>query len=286
MQKNLVGAILLFAIVLVATVFFGQMQGWFNLQKPDNQTTNQTTTPTPTSSPTQPPVTTNKPSQQPTLAPTPTQTRISTPTPVPTHSPTSKHTSYFTDLNVTWDGKWTDSYEWLDAGPYSTVENLSFRDKVFFVWINSSVTHVWEGILIETDDNTTDSSDYWEICVDTLGDGGNAPQIDDFKMSIIGHAYVTFYRGNGTSWLPSTVPSSDFFKWNNSIGTSPLNNATHWICEVGLEHIGLLMNPVFYMRVAVFDGHDGGLGLQSWPSASSGDVPNDWGYIDYYMGRL
>lgn len=287
MQKSLAGAILLIAVVLVAAVLFGQMLGWFNLQNPDNQATNQTTTPTPTSPPTQTPVPSKKPTPiAHTPAPTPTQTQISTPTPAPTHPPTSKHTSYLTDLNVTWDGKWTHYYEWLDAGPYSTVKNFSFRDKMYFGWVNSSVGSVWEGILIETDDNTTDSSDYWEICIDTLGDGGNAPQIDDFKIDITGHTNVTWYRGNGTTWLPSAVPSSELFMWFNSVSTSPSNNATHWICEVGLERVGLSISLEFYMRVSVFDGHDGGLGLQSWPPESSADVANDWGYIDVYFGRL
>jgi len=282
MQKRLAGAILLIAIVLVGGVLFGQMQGWFNLQEPNNHTTNQTNTPTPTFTPTKTPVPTNKPTPT-TYMPTPTQTQITTPhpTPTPTSTPTPKYTSYVGDSNVTWDGKWTYSYEWTDAGPYSTVKNFSFRDKLYFGFVNSSVTTVWEGILIETADNTTDSIDYWEICVDALGDGGSTPQVDDFKIDITGHTNVTWYRGNGTTWLPSAVPSSDFFKWNNSVSTSSLNNATHWICEVGLERLGLSISGVFYMRVAVFDGHDEGLGLQSWPSASSTDVPNDWGYVDF-----
>jgi hypothetical protein len=294
MQKGLAGAILLIAVILVAAVFFGQIQRWFNLQNTDNYPTNQTNTPAPTFTPTKTPIPTNKPTPTPyTIAPTPTQTQISTPyptvtlmpttTPTPISTPTTKHISYAGDLNVTWDGKWTSNNEWLDAGPYSTVKNFSFRDKMLFSWNDSSVTSVWECILIETADNTIDSSDYWEICIDTLGNAGNAPQVDDFKIVITGHANAAWYRGNGTTWMPYAVPSSDFFMWNNSISTSPSNNATHWICELGFERVGLSISPAFYMKVSVFDGHNGGLGVQSWPSESSADVPNNWGYIDYYI---
>jgi len=32
------------------------------------------------------------------------------------------------------------------------------------------------------------------------------------------------------------------------------------------------------MRVAIYDAHDDGFGLQAWPPTSA-DIPNDWGLI-------
>jgi hypothetical protein len=290
----------LISAIVFAGIVAAQMQGWLSLpffapSKPDNPTstptlnptTRPTTTPKPTTQTTPSPTPTKKPlpMTEPTLFPTISPSPTPTPTPQPTPQPTNisyKYVAFFAYTDPTIDGKWTSKYEWSDVGQFLKTENIIFKDKLTMQTIGSDF-RVWDNILIETSDNTTDPTDFWEICIDALGDGGNTPQPDDYKIDIVGHTNATWFRGNGTMWLPLATPSVQSFVWDNTINSSPTNNSAHWIYEVGIERIGLSINPNPYVRIAVYDGHDGGLGLQAWPPKSSANVPHDWAYFDYDM---
>jgi hypothetical protein len=295
-NKRVVVAAVLIAIVVVAGFVAVQMQGWFGSLpilgpiEPDNSTNTTTSTINPTASPTAnptpntpTPTTTPQPTSTvtPTAPPTPTINPTPTPTPKPTITPTPgpaySRVCYLGYNAVTLDGKLTASNEWVDAGPLTVLANFTFRDKMLIE------TNVWEYILIETSDNTNDSSDYLEISVDCSANSGSLPQTDDFKIVIAGHTNATWYQGNGTAWVPAAVPSTLYFAWNTSLTTSLSSNVTHWIYEVAFDRQGLLIAVAPYMRVAAFDGNDAGFGLQSWPPTSSADNPNGWGYIDYYL---
>jgi len=119
--------------------------------------------------------------------------------------------------------------------------------------------------------------DYWQICFDCAFDNASAPQPDDLMLSITGHTNAAWFVGNGTSWVPTSTPNN--VTWCNAKSTSPTFSAEHWILELRFERLAFGMGAFFGMRVAVYDAHVGGFGLQAWPPTST-DVPNDWGLIE------
>jgi hypothetical protein len=193
------------------------------------------------------------------------------------------HVSYELKNAVTLDGKWTNATEWWDALPTSFGTNASFRNKMELISVEP--TDVWEYVMVESLDNTDDAGDYWQICFDCEPEfpynisipGSPTPQPDDLLLNITGHANAAWFVGNGTGWVPTSTPNN--VTWCNAKDTSPTISVQHWILELRFERLTFGIGGWFVMRVAVYDAHDDGFGLQAWPPTSA-DIPNDWGFID------
>jgi len=131
-------------------------------------------------------------------------------------------------------------------------------------------------------DNTNDTGDYFQLCIDCDANGGTTPQSDDIRIDWMGHniAGLTLYQGDGTGWVEFTD-----FTWEvdiyvaESISASPLNSNPHWIIELKMDRSKTEFDVAgsSYLpgtRIAVYDATTDT--LQSWPPTSQ-DVPNDWG---------
>lgn len=178
---------------------------------------------------------------------------------------------------ATIDGNWTTADEWNDGPVIEMSNNASFTYNVDM----TSYSMQW---LIEFfTDNTNDTEDYCQICLDADNSGGFAPQVGDYKIEIQGHTTLKIYQGNGTSWV-ETSPISGEMTWANTISNSTWNNATHWILEISdsSKIADTIQTPVppNGMRVAVYDATTGE--LVSWAPNSNADVPNEWGVISTY----
>ncbi len=178
---------------------------------------------------------------------------------------------------ATIDGAWTTADEWND-GPVMTMSaNASFTYNIDM----TSYSIQW---LVEIfTDNTNDTGDYWQICLDPDNSGGTAPQSGDFKMEVKGHTTLKMYQGNGTGWTEIS-PEAGELTWANTISASTWNSTPHWILEFSdsSKTAGTLQTPQppNGMRVAVYDATTGE--LASWAPNSSADVPNQWGVIAGY----
>ncbi len=182
-----------------------------------------------------------------------------------------------TEPNV--DGQWTPDNEWTDteATQIDGDLNVTFRS----TW--SQVVFVTTQFLIEIfNDNTNDTGDYWQICIDGNTNGGSAPQTDDFMIEVVGHTNLTVYQGTGTGWTPVTPDAGELF-WANTISASPTSSTPHWIVEFTIWKGGgvILMGPQWGIRVAVYDESNSAAGVQAWPPPSDPDVPEGWGLNDY-----
>jgi len=178
---------------------------------------------------------------------------------------------------ATIDGNWTTADEWNDGPVIEMSNNASFTYNVDM----TSYSMQW---LIEFfTDNTNDTEDYCQICLDADNSGGFAPQVGDYKIEIQGHTTLKIYQGNGTSWV-ETSPIPGEITWANTISNSTWNNATHWILEISdsSKIADTIQTPVppNGMRVAVYDATTGE--LASWAPNSNADVPNEWGVISTY----
>jgi hypothetical protein len=178
------------------------------------------------------------------------------------------------------DGAWTTDTEWYDAAiPPYLPGAFQWRQK----WTYPS--NIFEHFLIELfDDNTDDAGDYVQICIDTLANGGTAPQSDDIRVDWVGHdvSGLTIYQGDGSGWVVF-----DDYTWDTdifvaeSISASPLNSTPHWIVEIRMDRSKAEFDVTDsgyqpLIRVAAYDESNSGAGVQAWPPTSQ-DVPSDWG---------
>ena len=185
---------------------------------------------------------------------------------------------YPTLVEPTVDGMWTSDDEWTDGNVTMIGENVAFRSTY-----DTTVAYVTTQFVIEIlNDNTNDTGDYWQICIDGTLDGGNTPMTDDFRIDVVGHTNLTVYQGNVLSWT-EVIPEAGELSFAESISASPTSSTPHWIAEFTIWKTGgvILLDPVWGLRVAVYDESNSAAGVQAWPPLSDRDVPNQWGY-NYY----
>ena len=170
---------------------------------------------------------------------------------VPVHAQGSggTHYDYETTNNVpTIDGKWTSTTEWTDGKRENVGTSAIFYDE----W--DIATNVYENIIIETQDNTNDAGDYVQVCFDGTNNLGSAPQTDDFLLNFTGHATCTWYQGTGSTWAAIATPGSSDFAWSQTLGTSPVYTAQHYMTELTVNKQGFAaLGMQFNMRIAVYD---------------------------------
>ena len=186
-------------------------------------------------------------------------------------------TEYQWAAGATIDGKWTTTDEWTDGPEMTMSNNAKFTYNMDFTTYNIQ----W---LVEFfADSTTDTGDYWQICLDPDNGGGTAPQTDDFKIEIQGHTTLKLYKGTGTGWTEIS-PEAGELTWANTIDVSPWNSTAHWILEFSDPNktTGTIQTPQppNGMRVAAYDAATGT--LASWAPNSNADVPNEYGVISGY----
>ncbi|MCJ7762437.1 hypothetical protein MUP38_03145 [Candidatus Bathyarchaeota archaeon] len=167
------------------------------------------------------------------------------------------------------DEWYTDSYkDWLYNG--WTKSTSFFMDK----WLGAPT----EGWLIEVlTDTTNDAGDYFQFSVDTLVDGGAAPQVDDFLINVTGHpGTVAVFAGTGTGWGASSAVVTTDYVVATSVAASTALATPHWIIEIFLNKQGAFaMAMSNNMRMAAYDASTGQTVM--WPPYSNANAPDTYG---------
>jgi len=190
-------------------------------------------------------------------------------------------TDWPTQVTPTIDGVWTSPDEWTDGEETMIGDNVAFRSTWTFVSMEPFI--ITTNFVIEIlNDDTNDTGDYWQMCVDSTLDGGTAPQSGDFKIEVVGHGDVVVYEGDGSGWVEVT-PSEGAVTFAESISDSPTSSTPHWIAEFTFNKGGPIPNMGEYwaFRLAVYDESNSGAGVQAWPPPSDPDVPDGYGYQSY-----
>jgi len=190
---------------------------------------------------------------------------------------------YLTVVEPTIDGVWTTDDEWTDGDVTMIGENVTFRS----TWTMFSMDVVSTNFVIEIlNDDTNDTGDYWQMCIDGSVDGGSAPQAGDYLIEIVGHTNLTVYEGDGTGWTEVTPESGELF-FANSISASPTSSTPHWIAEFTILKTSgnIILSEIFGLRVAVYDESNSEAGVQAWPPTDQ-DVPDGWGINNYTMDQI
>jgi hypothetical protein len=185
-------------------------------------------------------------------------------------------TDYNPSSAPTIDGKWTSTGEWTSNGEPTTIgTDVVFRS----VWtmVSADPIIVTDTFLVEFfSDNTNDTGDYWQMCIDGDASGGAAPQTTDYRVDIVGHTNLTVYQGTGSGWTNVTTPAS--LVWADSISDSPTNSTPHWILEIDFVKADLGAAANWNFRLAAYDQSKDK--LVAWPPTPR-DEPNRWGVQGY-----
>jgi hypothetical protein len=189
-------------------------------------------------------------------------------------------TEYPTLVEPTIDGMWTSDDEWTDGNVTMIGENVAFRS-TYSTLSTDPITVATNFVIEILNDNTNDTGDYWQICLDGTLDGGNTPMTDDFRIDVVGHTDLTVYQGTVITWTEVT-PDAGELNFSDSISASPTSSTPHWIAEFSIVKTEgvILLNPEWGLRLAVYDESNSGAGVQAWPPADR-DIPFDWGLNTY-----
>jgi hypothetical protein len=130
------------------------------------------------------------------------------------------------------------------------------------------------------DDTTNDTGNFFQISMDTLQDGGTAPQADDFLINYTAQGTLTAYKGTGTGWAVFTgYTMGTDITIASTFSASPKDATPHWTIEIdflkfsGTFNLGIDNNA----RVAAYDASNTSAGVITWPPYSSADVPDTYG---------
>ena len=185
---------------------------------------------------------------------------------------------YPSAATATVDGIWTTEDEWTDT-PHTEISGNATG--TFGYNIQDFTNFGLEWIVEIFTDNTTDTGDYWQICLDNQNGGGAAPQSGDYMIEITGHTTLKAYEGTGSGWTEIT-PEPNELTWENTISDSPNNSTPHWILEIvdlskTTGNILVSDPPPTGMRIAAYDANTST--LAAWAPDSDADVPDEWGVI-------
>lgn len=179
------------------------------------------------------------------------------------------------------DANWSVG-EWDDAFEYA-ISNGSLTSYVRVKWGAGNVTGDFLYILIDSPWDTTPAElnpneNYW-IAFDTLNNGGNDPESDDYLFND-GFSDWTgqSWEGTGSGWKAMLTPEPGYVSiQNNCNSTSPHNSTKHMICEfrIPLTHVGPIGSTMGFYMLAIDDSAD--------PNHNY-DPPGSPRYVEYPSG--
>jgi hypothetical protein len=183
---------------------------------------------------------------------------------------------------TTIDGKWTTSSEWTDTGHTFMTGNATGK---FAYKADINVDFATYFIIEMLGDNTNNTGDYVQLCLDNDNTATTAPSSTCYMVQINGNRNLTLYQGTGTGW--KEVSSSEI-TWAETLGTSMWGATPHWIIEIkdssktdGIVQTG---QPPNGLRVAAYDASNSQ--FAAWAPGSSANVPSTWGVIADYQSTI
>ena len=179
------------------------------------------------------------------------------------------------------------SDEWADAN----VIDISSGNLTGYLSIKCDSQFLY--LLIEFINDTTPPVTYprentW-VAIDTLDDGGTAPQTDDYLFNSEYSWANLIWQGTGSDWTVK-LPPPDYYAVQ-VFSNSSYSNSTHLVNEIRIP-LSLLGNSThygFYVGVCDSNMHrniewpTGAGGTWNWwpPSTGSFPAPNLWGTIEF-----
>lgn len=186
------------------------------------------------------------------------------------------YSSNIPNINGEWDTptEWTDASETVLEDKYGWTEYLRIKHG-----IKKEVHYIF--ILVDfVTDQSYECEDGVMICFDTLGQGGNAPQLDDYVFRC--HRCPirsSTYHGTGTSWTSIDEPPGFSASRKFSCARDPYNDKQrHLIYEfqIPLSFLGNISSCGF--AVVTFDGNTAK--ILEFPEGASTHI-----YYNFAMGH-
>ncbi len=195
--------------------------------------------------------------------------------------------TFLPTINGQWETEWNNGL----TTPFGT--NAQFTDQ-WYLAASTPSSIVYYYLLVETMDNTNDTEDLIQICLNGAMTTNTLPQPTDFAINFTSNNACTWFQGNGSQWIQIPTPSSSTFQYNISYASTPTNSTNHLTLEMSLLKTSTelggtqIIGPEFWMLIKTYDANTAGYGLQSWPPTppSSPDNPNTYGDIIYSIGTI
>jgi len=108
------------------------------------------------------------------------------------------------------------------------------------------------------------------IFLDTLNDGGNAPQTDDFYFRVWRNNSTSEWRGNGGGWTPSGPIT---WTWGLT------ETMSGWSVEFGIPFSKLGIVSGTFKELGLGLGNTGYSVEHYWPEGAYGGTPDSWGSL-------
>jgi|WetSurMetagenome_2_1015567.scaffolds.fasta_scaffold21923_2 hypothetical protein len=181
------------------------------------------------------------------------------------------------------DGKWTTTNEWTDTGHTFMTGNATGKF-AYKADINSG-TYATIFIIEMLGDNTNNTGDYVQLCLDNDNTATTAPTSTCYMVQIDGNRNLTLYQGTGSGW---TAVSRSELTWAETLGTSMWSSTPHWIIEIQdsskIDGIIQTGQPPNGLRVAAYDASN--TQFAAWAPNSNANVPSTWGVIADYQSTI
>ena len=174
---------------------------------------------------------------------------------------------------VTFDGAVSPATEWDDSYKDFLYDGWTMTTNFFRCKWQGDPTEAWIiEILTDTADNAADN---FKLCVDTMVEGGAAPDANDFKLDWTGGT-GTLYAGTGSAWGTSSAVIGTDAIIASTVATSPASGTAHRIIEVFFDKQGALAMQFSNNMYMEYTDADTGQTFK-WPPESSPDVPDGYG---------
>jgi hypothetical protein len=174
---------------------------------------------------------------------------------------------------ITLDGIWTSTDEWTDAAEITTPGGF-FRLKHDLSYLYALLDYV--------SDNALENYDVAWVYIDTLKNGGNTPQTDDYAFSLqwssTSQSSLVMQKGTGSDWVSSSPLLHSAV--SSTVATNdPYSSTPHVVYEFKLP-LSILPSGTAQIgvRLAMQNG-----AMSTWmvyPKDSIRTMPNQWGAME------
>ncbi len=195
----------------------------------------------------------------------------------------------FDESAVFWLGRVTPTENYADV-------RVAYIDQALWLHVNIMDQHLW----YDTEPAAATLTDWDSVTIylDKRGNSGGAPTPDSYRFD--GQLswwesradYQATYRGNGSAWVPASIPFTTYNNWNGSVPPNEPGAHHGWFIafRIPFDSLGMSSPPApgttWGLGIAVHD-RDVATGSMTpdkfWPPNLSTNQPSSWGQL--YFGR-
>ena len=184
---------------------------------------------------------------------------------------------------IFWFGKVDPSNNYADV-------RLIYYDELLKVTIHIMDRQLWSNPTPST--LAMDTWDSVSLYLDRNGNAGQAPVSNSYRFDAQLSNLEAGYKGNGSSWISSSVPFTVTTNWRGAAGPNSNIDAKGWSVEfqIPFQSLGISNAPphgqTWGLGIVLNDRDDAGgtaVHQSQWPETMNSDIPATWGQMHFGM---